>query len=137
MSNLIRRNSSPFSLSPFNLFSDDFFRPLIPETQNFKVNIQENDNAYLLTAELPGYDKENLQVSIKDGVVTVSAEKSEEKSVEKPQYVHRESYTGKVSRQIYFENIDEANAEAKYENGILALKIPKKASTVDNTIDIQ
>lgn len=133
MSSLIPRRTS----SPFSLFNDDFFHPVISEAQNFKINIQENDKAYLLTAELPGYDKDHLQVSIRDGVVTVSAHKNEEKTVEKPQYLHRESYFGKVSRQIHFENIDEANAEAKYENGILALKIPKNPSTIDKVIDIE
>ncbi len=139
MFNLVPRNS----FSPFSLLDDYFFtlpmtvfgKTVMPNT--FKVDIQEKENGYQLNAELPGYDKGDLEVKIQNGIVTIKAEKKAEVNEEKANYIHRETSYGSVTRQFYLgTNLDEANAEAKYENGVLTIIIPKKTKT-DKTIEIK
>lgn len=139
MFNLVYRNS----FSPFSLLDDDFFKMPLPVlgrsliSNTFKVDIKEKENAYLLNAELAGYDKGDLEVMVQNGTVTIKAEKKEEINEEKSNYIHRETNYGSVTRQFYLgTNLDEANAEAKYENGILSIIIPKKTETV-KTIEIK
>ncbi|QNB45613.1 Hsp20 family protein [Thermanaerosceptrum fracticalcis] len=139
MFNLVHRNL----FSPFSLLNDDFFtlpmtvfsKTITPNT--FKVDIQEKETAYQLNAELAGYDKGDLEVKVQNGTVTIKAEKKEEINEDKGNYIHRETSYGSVTRQFYLgTNLDEANAEAKYENGILSIIIPKKTKT-DKTIEIK
>jgi len=134
---------------PFNLDSvfDDFFkgflvRPMtlegMPKAPEIKMDVTENDKAYTVKAEIPGVKKEDIHVTIDGNTVSISAEvkkESEEKEGEK--VLRSERYYGQVARSFSLgSDIDEANASARYENGVLELVLPKKAASTARRLTI-
>jgi HSP20 family protein len=94
-----------------------------------KIDVSEEDKAYRVTADLAGVKREDIKVSIDGNQVSISAEIKREKEEKKgEQVIHSERYYGSVSRSFTLaQPVDEATAEAKYENGVLQLTLPKKA----------
>lgn len=94
-----------------------------------KTDIKEKDNSYELAIDLPGFSKEDIKVQLKDGFLTISAEKNLNKE-EKDQdghYIRRERYCGQCSRSFYVgETVTDSEISAKMEDGILKLCVPKK-----------
>lgn len=138
----------PFSLArtdPFgdinDLFKGLFMRPVLfegtPQMQ-IKMDVKEDDKAYTVHAEIPGMKKEDIQVSIEGGQVSISAETKMEKEERKGEKVLRsERYAGKVARSFTLaHDIDEANAQAKYSDGVLELTLPKKAGATARKLAI-
>jgi len=90
-------------------------------------NITEDENNYNITAELPGLDKADIEISIQDGMLEIKGEQKEEKKEEKEGYVRREYSSASYYRAFNLpENIDEDAIDAELKKGILSLKIPKK-----------
>jgi HSP20 family protein len=94
-----------------------------------KLDVAEDDKAYRISAEIPGVKKEDIKVSVDGSAVSISAEVRKEKEEKQGERViHSERYYGSVARSFTLaQAIDEAAAEAKYENGVLKLTLPKKA----------
>ena len=95
-----------------------------------KTDVKETENAYEIDIDLPGFKKDEIQMELKDGVLTVSAAKGLDKDEEdkKGNYIRKERYAGSMSRSFYVgKDITEKDIHGKYENGILMLDIPKKA----------
>ena len=136
---------------PFNDLVDDLFkgflvRPLAFEGRTelgnlprAKVDVAEKNGAYLVTAELPGVKKDDIHVAIDGAQVTLEAEVKREKEANKDERVlHSERVYGKVSRSFSLpQEIDEARAEAKFRDGVLELKLPKKAAAPRKQVTIQ
>lgn len=126
-----RNNNLGFSLFD-NMFDDMFRDPFFTNSNTTKVmrtDIQENDNNYVIEMDLPGYDKEDVKAQLKDGYLTISAEKntSKDEKDEKGNYIRRERYSGKCSRSFYVgENVKEEDIKASFKNGILELTFPKE-----------
>ncbi|WP_126446975.1 Hsp20/alpha crystallin family protein [Sulfuricystis multivorans] len=121
---------------PFDDFFRGFFvRPIEMgkgiEAPDMKVDVKEQDKAFLIHAEMPGIKKEDIHVTIDGPVVSISAERKEEKEEKEGGRVLRsERYFGKVSRSFNLgQDIDETTASAKFDNGVLELTLPKKAAT--------
>lgn len=137
MNSLIRRD--PLD----DLFRGFFVRPVDFGTQAeapaLKIDVKEQDNGYLVHAEIPGVRKEDIHVAIDGAVVSISAERREEKDVKEGERVLRtERYFGKVSRSFQLaQEIDEAQVTAKYVDGVLELTLPKKAAAQARRIAIQ
>lgn len=94
-----------------------------------KTDIKEHDDGYELVVDLPGFKKDQVQVELKDGYLTISAEKGLEKddNEKKGKYLRQERYSGSTSRTFYVgEGVTENDIHGKFENGILTLDIPKK-----------
>lgn len=138
MSNITRLN--PFSeLASFDPFSDDFFRgftlrPALRQLENephMRIEVTENDKAYAVNAEIPGVSKEDIHVSIDANQVSINAEVKKPKEQNNGGRVIRsERYYGNVSRSFSLgQNVEQDKASAKYENGILALTLPKKSGS--------
>ncbi|WP_407278597.1 Hsp20/alpha crystallin family protein [Aromatoleum evansii] len=128
MSNLIRRD--PFD----DLLRGFFVRPVdigggVSEAPQMRVDVKEDNDAYQVHAELPGISKEDIHVHIDGPVVSISAERKQEKEVKEGERVLRtERYFGKVSRSFQLgQEIDEAKSSAKFKDGVLELSLPKKA----------
>ena len=99
----------------------------------FRTDVRENDKEYILDAELPGFSKEDIGIEIKNGYLTIKAERksdSEEKD-EKNNYIRRERCYGSFSRSFDLEGIDSENISASYKDGILSLTLPKAAPLID------
>src|SRR5512135_1800087 len=131
MANLTRYN--PVDDAFDDLFRGFFMRPVrvagMPEMQ-IKMDVKEDDKAYSVHAEIPGVEKDDIHVTIDGNQVAISAEVKNEKEVKEGEKVLRsERYYGKVSRAFTLgQDVDEAAAQAKYDNGVLELTLPKKAT---------
>ena len=114
-------------------FRDNFFggkNPLYGKHAKniMKTDVRETDKGYELDVDLPGFKKDEVQVQLKDGYLTISAAKGLDKDEEdkKGNYIRRERYAGGMSRSFYVgEHITEADIHPKYENGILSFFVPK------------
>ena len=94
-----------------------------------KTDVKETDKGYEVDMDLPGFKKDEIQLELNDGYLTISAEKELDKDEEneKKHYLRRERYAGGMSRSFYVgEGITEKDIHAKYEYGILKLSIPKE-----------
>src|SRR5512132_2476119 len=121
-----------------------FFGPVALETDTpelkMRIDVSEKDNAYEVKADIPGVKKEDINVRIDGNVVQIDAEvKRESESKDKAGKVLRsERYSGTVSRSFSLaEDVDEAKAEAKYVDGVLTLKLPKKATAAARKVAVQ
>ena len=135
---------------PFNDLVDDFFkgflvRPVAYENgrgealPRVKVDVTEKNGAYKVAAELPGVKKEDIQVSIDGAQITLAAEIKQEKEASQDERVlHTERVYGKVTRSFTLpQEVDEGKAEAKFRDGVLELKLPKKAAAQRKQVTIQ
>ena len=120
---------------------DDFFRdvapgfyikPLhgdgLPSPSQIKVDVKESGDAYTIHAEIPGVPKEDIQVAVDGNMVTLRAEvKQQDSTGQDEKLLRSERYYGAVSRSFQLaSDIDQAQAKAKYDNGVLTLTFPKK-----------
>lgn len=92
-----------------------------------KTDVQEHDNHYEVDIDLPGFKKEELSLELKNGYLFISAAKELNKEEnETGKFVRRERYAGSMSRTFYVgEDMKQEDIHAKYENGVLRLRIPK------------
>ena len=101
-----------------------------------KTDVKETDNSYELDIDLPGFKKEDINVQLDNGYLTIAASKSLEKDDEheKSHYIRQERYSGSMSRSFYIGNdVKQEEIHAKYEDGILKLAVPKKAAKAIET----
>lgn len=114
----------------FDLLEDVFGDPFFAhhESKVMKTDIKEKEDKYLIDIDLPGYEKENIKMSIENGYLTVSAQTSsntEEK--EEGKFVRKERYSGSCERSFYVgEELNREDIKANFKNGILKIEIPKK-----------
>ncbi len=140
MANLIR-------FTPRDDVFDDLFRGFFMspvrleggQEMQIKMDVKEDDKAYTVHAEIPGVKKEDIHVSIDGNLVSISAEVKNEKEVKEGEKVLRsERYYGKVSRSFTLGNdVDESASQARYDNGVLELTLPKKAASKAKQLDIR
>lgn len=95
-------------------------------TTVFSTDIKDEGDHYLLQAELPGFQKEDLDLDVKDGILTISATHTQDTEDNKDNYVCRERRYGSFQRSFNLENIQEDGISASYSNGVLELTLPKK-----------
>jgi len=115
----------------FDLFDnffedDDFFTRR--EHNLMKTDIREKKDKYVLEVDLPGFEKENINLSLNNGYLEISAKVSKEENNDKEEkYVHKERFFGKCSRSFYIgDDVTEEDICAEFKNGILKIDIPKK-----------
>jgi HSP20 family protein len=141
MANIAR--FSPIDEAFDELFRGFFVRPISVDGQNtpaqFRVDVAENDSGYRVHAEIPGVKKEDINISIDGEHVAISAEVKREKDVKDGErLVRAERYHGKVYRAFTLDQpVDEAAAQARYENGVLEVTLPKKAAVAAKRITVQ
>lgn len=127
----------------FQNMLDDFFadgwplrRSLMGDT--FKVDVQDNKTEYLIEAELPGAKKEDINISLNDGRLSISFNKDEAIEEKDKNYIHRERRYTSMSRNIMLGDADSAGIKAKLDNGVLCVTVPKKTKPDSSVvIDIE
>ena len=108
-----------------------------------KTDVRETENSYELDVDLPGFKKEDVNVELKNGYLTIATSKSLDKDEkdQKGRYIRQERYAGSVSRSFYVgEDVKPADVKASFEDGILKLSVPKaeaKQLPENTTIAIQ
>jgi HSP20 family protein len=138
-SNLVRRGRD------YDVFDmmDDFFKKSFFTPANYnrgmKTDIRETEKEYVIEAELPGFDKKDIKLELKNNYLTISAGNEEEKEEKTEGYLRRERSSGQVCRSFYVEGITQEDINAKYDNGILSITLPKKQKEEEvlNTIEIK
>jgi HSP20 family protein len=135
--------------NPFNdrfddLLSGFFVRPSEPDEQTqphatIRMDVTENDKAYVVYAEVPGAKKEDVHVTIDGNQVAISAETSTRKEQKDGEKVLRtERSYGKAYRAFTLaQDVDDSSAEAKYVDGVLELTLPKKAAASATRLIVQ
>lgn len=137
MANITRFDplSDLVSFAPFHNFEDYFRVPRmrsllrdLPAEPEIKMDVSEDDKAYYVKAEVPGIKKEDIHVAVDDNQVSITAEVKQEKEEKKGETVLRsERYYGMQSRSFtLMHDVDQGKAEAKYQDGVLELTLPKK-----------
>lgn len=143
MANIVRRD--PFAVDDLfdDLMKGFFVRPMRvaggePAVQ-IRMDVKETDKAYTVHAEMPGVNKEDIHVNVEGGMVTIAAEvKRESEQKEGEKVIHSERYYGKVSRSFTLgQDVDEANAKAKFDNGVLELTLPKRAVSATRRLTVE
>ncbi|MGI5888703.1 MAG: Hsp20/alpha crystallin family protein [Oscillospiraceae bacterium] len=129
-----------FELTPFvgrneiaRFFDDDMFPFRHGDMRMFRTDVIDNGDSFTLEAELPGFDKKEISVKVKDGVLSINAEHSDEKKEEdeKKGYIYRERSYGTYARSFDISGIDEDKISADYKDGILKVTLPKKVEKED------
>lgn len=119
----------------FDLF-DNFFRDddFFTKKQNslMKTDVKEMKDKYEIKIDLPGYEKENINLSLNKGYLEISAKMNKEENKEEEKYVRRERFVGECSRSFYVgDDITEEDINAEFKNGILKIDVPKKENEED------
>lgn len=126
---------------------DDFFRGFFvrpvefgapAEAPSIKLDVKEQADGYLVHAELPGIKKEDIHISVDGSVVSITAERKNEKEVKEGERILRtERYFGKVARSFQLgQDVDENKANAKFVDGVLELALPKRAAATARRLAI-
>ena len=124
-----RRNNALWN--PFHEFENwerNMFRDM--PMAEFKTDVKDEGDHYLLEAELPGFQKEDIDLDVKDGVLTISAKHQEDNEHNSGHYVCKERRYGSFARSFNLEGIQEENITASYNNGVLELNLPKKQEII-------
>ena len=135
-----RKNNTPSYRNPFRSFDDlerEFFG-LTPygffgesALGEFRTDLKDNGDSYTLEADLPGFDKKDINIEMKDDVLTITAERHSEHEDDdkKNKYIRCERSYGSYTRQFDISGIEADGITAKYDNGVLTLEMPKKTKT--------
>jgi HSP20 family protein len=133
----------PLAVDPFEDTFRSLMRPWRMEgmevAPRIKLDLHELDTSYTVKAEIPGVRKEDIDVRVDGNTVTISAEVKKEKEEKKEgRVLRRERQEGYASRSFTLAcPVDEAEAAAKYENGVLTLTLPKKAANSKKRLSVQ
>ena len=124
-----------------NLFNDDWMNFGFPEVEKalygkhasheMKTDVRETDSGYEVDIDLPGFKKDEINIQLDNGYLSISAAKGLDKDEQDQEgkYLRKERYAGSMSRSFYVGNaITQDDIKAKYESGILRLSVPKKAA---------
>jgi HSP20 family protein len=141
MQNLI--SYDPHTDTGFDELFRGFFKPVrldgAPTPVTIKMDVIEAENGYLVHSEMPGVKKEDIDVAIEGNLVTITAEvKREWENKEGARLLRNERYFGNIYRSFTLPaELDESACEAKYDNGVLELKLVKKAAAAGKRLAIQ
>lgn len=126
---------------PIDTLFRGFFRPVSMEKAlpQVRMDVKEDEKAYTVHADMPGVSRDDIHVTIDGNTVSISAELSQAtEQKEGERVLRRERSVGRVSRSFALEHeVDEAAAQAKYQDGVLALTLPKKVAAAARRLTIQ
>lgn len=125
----------------FSDIMDEFFNDAVTTRQRSfapKMDISENEKNFVVEVEVPGMDKENIQINMENNVLTISGERKFEEKQEDKQYHRVETHYGTFTRSLTLpENADPENINAVYQNGILTVTIDKSEKSLKKQIEIK
>lgn len=121
---------------PRNYYLDDLFNNLLEknDTSRMKCDIYEQEDNFFIEMDAPGFSKEDIQIEVKDGYLTIAASKKQEQ--EEKNYIRRERNYTSYERSFYLGNVKEEEITAAFKDGILIIKIPKNIE-VENVKKIE
>ena len=116
---------------PFRSFTSDVDHKLYGKhaAQVMKTDLRDHDDGYELSVDLPGFKKDQIDLQLQNGYLTITASKGleEEQKDKNGKIVHQERYSGSMTRSFYVgDHVTEENVKAKFEDGVLTLDFPKE-----------
>lgn len=119
-------------------FTGEFMRSFFdsPSPVAFRVDVKDEGSRYILEAELPGVSRDDVKVTVENGVLTISAATNTETGQKTDNYVYRERRTGSMQRAFSLEGISEDAIEGEYKDGVLRLTLPKLTENVPTKREI-
>lgn len=115
-----------------DFFNDRFFAPVRSDIHQFRTDIKDSGDHYVIEAELPGFNKEDIQIEYSQDYLTISAKREAEMKEEKENFIRQERHFGEFVRRFYVADIDEDKIDATFKNGILTLNCPKLENSTAN-----
>ena len=131
------RNFYVASYDPFKEMEEFEKRFFGQRTPALKTDIRETENAYILEADLPGFAREDVRAEIKNGYLTIRAERSSESKNEGENYLRRERTSGVFTRTFDLEGIDAEAITASFKNGVLTMELPKAKEKEASAVEIK
>ncbi|PKK94307.1 MAG: Hsp20/alpha crystallin family protein [Tenericutes bacterium HGW-Tenericutes-6] len=108
-----------------DFFSDDFFSMRQLKYDTFKLDLHEENGAYLIEADLPGIKKEDISINYRDGRLDISVKHETAKDTETKTYIHRERTHQSMHRSLDLGDLNDEKIEAELKDGVLKIKAPK------------
>lgn len=108
-----------------DFFNDSLIPTFLTPVNPMRADVKETENEYIVDVEIPGVDKEDIKLDIKDDVLSICVERNEELKEERKDYIRRERRYDVCSRSFYVPDIRHEDVKAKYDNGILTVTLPK------------
>lgn len=141
---LIKRDQPQWPRDYLSNMLNQFLRPFEEESTaeatlwSPAVDIQEKNDKYIVTADLPGIEKENIHLSLENNVLTIRGERHYEKAEKQEGFAFRERAEGRFYRRFTLpEATDESKVKAKYKKGVLEIVIPKRQNTKAKSIEVR
>lgn len=125
---------------PFDMFDDFFASPLTAVNANdaFKMDVEDAGTAYVITAHLAGVKRDEIDVELNEGRLSISVNKVESEEEQNKNYLHKETNAWSASRGVYLKDAATEGLSAKLEGGVLTVNVPKqdeKANVTKVSID--
>jgi len=121
----------------FNKMSQDFFGDMDKGLSPCRTDILDKGDKFVLKADMPGFNKEDIHINIEGDTLTLTAEHNEESNEDGKDFVRRERKYGSLSRSFDISNIDADRISASYEKGVLELELPKQEKALPPTRQIE
>lgn len=120
----------PTGMEDLENMLDDFFSDAWPlrrslHSDTFKVDVEEKDKEYLVTAELPGVKKEEMHVTLEEGKLRIAIRRDEDVEDKGRNFIHKERRYCSMERSIFLKDADAEGIKAKLEEGLLKIRVPR------------
>ncbi len=114
---------------------DDFFKfpATVAESGAFKMDVEDTDDAYVVSAQLPGINKDEIDVELNEGRLSVTVEHKESDEQKGKNYLHKETSEWQATRGVYLKDAAMAGLTAKLADGVLTVTVPKQAEQTNVT----
>lgn len=124
---VLRKRGTEQSLSDLvdDFFGDDFFPVRNLRRDTFKVDVRDDDNKFIIEADMPGVKKEEIQIDYHEGLLSISINHEETKEDKEKSYIHRERRLCSMTRNLNLGELDFEKINASLKNGILSIVAPK------------
>lgn len=123
-----RRNMDDFERMVDSFFNDVDY-PFTNFSKTFKTDIKETDNEYIMEADMPGINKENIEISYDNNMLSIKAKNENKIDNNNDNYIRQERSYGELSRSFWVDNVDESKIKASFKNGVLKVILPKMSKT--------
>lgn len=137
MTPLERSYRNLFAQNPFNALEKEFFQ--MPAFTGFQTDVQDQGDSFLLEADLPGFDKNDIHIEVNDHRLTIKAERHSSQDHQAPNksYLRQERTYGSFTRSFDIDSIQEDKISASYTDGVLRLVLPKKQEVLPASHQIE
>lgn len=119
-----------------SFFDGSLFADAFPDMQPFRADIRETGNGYVIEAELPGVNKEDISLRLKDELLTILVQRDESIEEERTDYIRKERRYGSYGRSFFLSGVKQDGVTAVFRNGVLTVNAVKGPVTGANIINI-